>query len=683
MIKIPGDSGWKISHDGDLLGNVNRHKNLDFSKGGYLSLARKPIALFTEHAGVSATGDPDFQDVVAITADSSYYYVLTTDHVFGITSSDTAFSVAEVSASSIPTFSGTSDMVPYIGGIAFTGSTTLNSLAGFNGSNGSGTWTDRSLSLSSSYPHPLCVSGTRRTLLIGNGNIIYQTTAGTWTDDSSNRLTIPDEYIVTSIRWRGGKAYIGTRTLSGNRGALFVWSGSGTVAESMWPVEADWVYSVCEYESSVAVLTSAGQLLRFNGGGFDVLANLPVYYSPYSWTENAGGGTIGKAINRGMWSIGDKIYFTIQGEPRGLFAPGAYEQPGGLWEYNPSVGLHHKAGFVTEPYRILTISTLLSNEFTFSTPHQLQTGDAVYADTVTNIAALTEGYVYYAIRTSSTSIKLANSPADAYAGRNILCSGSISGDKLSVDTMDTVGNITNCVPGAVFGFNKNQPSPFFASEVFFSGSSYDPTHTVISSLMSFGMGRNVGSFQTPKIQASGVKDLLSKLYTFVHELRLDTDKITFKYRTSERFGLPGTTLYGTGGRATWVSDTSFTINTALKDVKSAEVGDEVEITGGAGAGYSAHITEINDNTATWTFTLDEAIPEISANDTSDIYVNNWKKIHTATNADFNNQDDFIETVVGEVSGISASWYQFKFEIQGRNIDINMVQFITSKDKDSN
>lgn len=679
MITLPGQSGWQSRQSSDLAGNIVATKNIDFNEDGYVSLGRKPMAIFTEHTGVSGTGDADFQDVVALVADATYLYAVTTDHVFGGTISETAITWGEVTISGAPTVTAVDDAVLFDGKLVISGTSAVTTLTGFNGTNGSGTWTDKSISLTASYPHPLCVLEHRRELAVALGEVTasnitttniatYATnTSGTYT--IANTLKLPPEYIVTTMRFRGNNLYIGTRTLSGSRAVMFVWNGTGSSAQYAWPVDADWIYAMTEYGSSVAVLTSAGQLLKFNGGGFDILANLPVYYTPYSWSQNAGASAIGKAVNRGIWAIGDTIYFTIQGETRGLFSPGSHKQPGGLWCYDPKVSLYHKAGFVTEPYRSLSISSLASSIFTFATAHGAETGDPVWAASVSNIAALTAGYVYYAIKESTTSIKLARSPADAFAGRSITASGTISGDALAFDTLDAVANTNSCIPGPVYGFNKNQFSPFFAAEVLFCGSAEDPIDATTASLMSLGMGRNVGSFITPKLPASNIKDTFQKIVAGIRGLNLDTDKVVIKYRTSERFGLPPPVINATTGFATWTNATTFTVNTAGKDVRSARVGDEVEFIRGAAAGYSAHITAIDDSTSTWTITLDESIPDIAASDTSDFYVQNWTKLATITNDSRDIPDSFADVPVGA----TGSWIQFKIELRGRDVSIPVLQ----------
>ncbi len=664
---------WKTSTASDILGTLVKTRSLDFNADGYLTLARKPNAMFTEHGGLSATGDVDFQDLVAITSDGTYYYFITPDLAFGLTASETALTWGEVSTGSAPTVRTVDDAVYYNGGIAVTSASALSYLTGFTGANGSGTWNAASDFSFASNPHPMCKAEHRNTLVIGDGNKVYQTDAAAWTDDDTNILTLPAEYTVTSIRWRGNKLYIGTRTLNGTNAMLFVWSGSGTSAESGWQVDADWIYSVVEYGSSVACLTSAGQLLRFNGGGFSSLANLPVYYTPHSWTENAGANVTGKATNRGIWSLGETIYFLIQGEPRGLFSPDAFKQPGGLWCYDPQVGLYHKSGLVTEPYRVLAISTLASSIFTLASAHGLSTGDPVWASSVGNVAALTSGFVYYAIVVSSTAIKLAQSPKDAYDGEFLVCTGTISADTLGVETLDAVANTTSIIPGPVHGLAYKQPSPFFASEILFGGSAQDPTNNTICAANSLGMGRNVGYFITPKIYGAGLEDAFNKITTHIKGLNLDTDKVVIKYRTRERFGCPMTTLYGGAGLASWVNDTSFTIATTLKDVRSAQVGDEVEIVKGAGAGYSAHITAVNDNTSTYTFTIDEAIPLIALSDVSDIYVDNWTKLAVITNA---SKDIHKGYHTQPIEG-SHAWIQFKIELRGRDVSINVIELMNA------
>lgn len=676
--KLPTDNQWNVVHETDLFGDIVRCRNIDLSETGKVRLARKPTAIYTDNAASSTTGDSDFDKPIAIVSDGTYIYVFTSgasDRHFKFDITETGINATKITNTGQPTVTETSDAITFEGEVVVSGGTVLRRLAGHPSA-----WSSTSISdfsLSGTNPNPLCRVEHRRTFVVGDGNVVYQSDAAAFTDDDTNILTLPDEYIVTSIRWRGNKLYIGTRNIGGGNAMLFVWNGSGTSAESGWPVDADWIYSLCEYGNSVAVLTSAGQLLRFNGGGFDPLAEFPVYYTPYSWTEiGAGATTLGKAINRGMFAIGSTIYITIQGEPSGIGGPDAHKQPGGLWIYDPDAGLYHRAGFATEPYKKLDISTLDSSIFTLSAAHGLSTGDPVYAFSVSNIAALVPGRVYYAIVESTTALKLAYTPADAEEGDYITCSGTISGDSLAVDDLAAVGNVHSVEPGAVYGFGKQQGSRMFMTEVLFCGASEDTGGGEIHSMMSLGLGRNVGYFLTPKIYASGATDVFKKIVSSIEGLNVDTDKVVIKYRTKERPGLPSPQALTSTGYATWTDANTFTVDTTAKPIMRAEVGDEVEIMFGAGAGYSAHITAINDATSTWTIDIDESIPEIAASDKSDVQIDNWTKLCAITKDNTTYDQGYIDSALGKTNG----WIQFKVELRGRDVAINRLQIINEIQK---
>lgn len=684
--KLPSQNKWNVSTASDLFGDIVRSRNIDLSEMGKVRLARKACAIFTDNGAVSTTGDADFDKPFAIVGNkesgagtTNYIYVFTSgssDRHFRFTISETAVNTTQITATGAPTIADTSDAISFEGEMVVSGTDHLRRLA----DTGTPAWSSTDItdfSLTSGVPHPLCRFENRRTFIVGNGSSVQQSDVAAFTEDESNLLTLPDEFIVTSMRWRGNRAGIGTRNIGGGNAMFFLWSGSGTSAESGWPVDADWIYSVCEYGNSWAVLTSAGQLLRFNGGGFDVLANFPVYYTPYSWTEaGAGANTLGKAINRSMFAVGDTIYITIQGEPTGIGAPDVYKQPGGLWIFDPEVGLYHRAGFVTEPYRVLAISSLASSEFTFASAHNLSNGDPVYAFSVSNIAALVAGKVYYAIVVSSTSIKLAFSPIDAEEGRFITCSGVISGDSLAAETLDALGNVWSVEPGAVYGFGASQPTRMLGTEILFCGASEDPVGSEIHSMMSLGSGRNVGNFITPRIYAENAMDTFRKIISNIEGLNLDTDKVVIKYRTKERPGVPTPQAVATSGYATWVDTTNFDVDTTAKDVKSAQVGDEVEIMMGAGAGYSAHITAINDATSTYRYTVDETIPEIAASDKSDVQIDNWTKLAVITKDNTTYDQGFIDTALGKSNG----WIQFKVELRGRDVAVNMLRIANGEHK---
>lgn len=664
-MKFPTDGNWSISNKSDLFGHLVRTKNLDFNRAGYLSLARKPTALYTTDSNA------DFGRLVAVSGNGTHYFFITTTNVFSLLPSNTALNFTEITDTSMPDIQVSSDAVFFNGDVQVSGLASGGASAVVHSWDAS-QWNSRVTSLEEDYPVVLCVFENRTELAVGNKNTVktYNTSYS-----NQNTLTLPANYIVTTMRWRSNKLYIGTRDVAGGNGIVFIWNGTGTSAQEGYDSGANWVYSMTEYGSSVVILTSGGQLRKFNGGGFDDLANLPVYYSPHSWLSNTGTSGTGKCLNRGMWTEGTLIYLNINGEVELNNGAHYHTMPSGLWVYDPDHGLYHKGGFVTEKWKDLAINSLASSTFTMASAHGAETGDAVWASSVANIAALAAGQIYYAIKESSTVLKLALSPADALAGRHITCSGTISGDKLAFDDLAQVANTVSCLPGPVYGFAKDRPNLFFASEVFYGGSSQDLDGNTISALMSFGMGRSVGSFVTAKISAEAVIDSFQKLYASLPPLRYPTDSIVIKYRTQERFGLPTPIRYGSNGRATWTSDSAFTVNTTLKDIKSAQVGDELEIVEGAGAGYSGHIIALDDSSNPYAYTIDEDIP-LAVDDLSDIYVDNWKKLAVFTK----DTSDIDKGWLEQALGTHGTWVQFKVELRGRDVAINMLDVISEAHK---
>lgn len=667
MIPIPSKSTreYKTDLSSDLFGNINRTKNIDFNKRGYLKLAKRGTVLY------SSVQDANFDTVQAIAADNNTLYVITVDGAFAATLSDQSspLSFSQLATANAPSFGVESDAVMYQEVLHASGSTTVGSFTGGTG----GSWSEEIGSgLSTAYPHPLCVSEHQNYLAVGNGPTVklYNTSYSLITT-----LTIPSEYVVTWIRWRQSLLYIGTRNVRGGEAKMFIWSGSGTAAQTAYGAQCEWIYSGCEYDGSVAVITSNGQLLRFNGGGFDPIAELPVYHSPYSWTSNASAESLnGRVASRGMAAHGDTLYMNIDGSPdllaNGRERPGPYlvDQPGGLWVYDPKVGLYHKAGYNYERYTNPTL-TFENSQFIAASAHNLTTDDPVYMSAVGSLTGVSAGTTYFAIVDSYLNFRLALSPADAVAGRAITIGGTLGVAVLSLDSRESVGSTFVERAGPIQLMGAVRTNTFYGTELFFAGTTQNASLTDVPVLMALGSGYNVGSFITPKIPSSEIKDTWQKIVSLFSPLRTESDKIIIKYRTEERFGLP--TPYA---QLTWTSTTTFTVDTNTYDFKSVEVGDEIEITGGAAAGYTAHITAIDKSSATYAITIDETLPVANA-EVSSFFVDNWKKLQVYTSSSENNDDGVGKTNFDE--GAQSKWAQLKVELRGFDTTIEGTDVINT------
>ena len=158
--------------------------------------------------------------------------------------------------------------------------------------------------------------------------------------------------------------------------------------------------------------------------------------------------------------------------------------------------------------------------------------------------------------------------------------------------------------------------------------------------------------------SAGDEDVFSSISLKYKEL-IDNDKIIVKYKDVEKQNLPTPMPRWTSRDVTWTDQTTFT---CVLDLENAEVGDEVEIIGGAAAGVISHISAITKSEETYTVTLEDTIDLVTASDTSKVYVDNWKKLETI-NADY--ADNFKQITVNKKS----DWIQFKIELRGVGVTI--------------
>lgn len=664
MITFPNPQNpqWLSAQNGERFGNLTRTKSISLDSQGKIELAKKAIALY------GLADDAGFLPPTMIVTDGTYAYAGTSGgHVFVIDLTSNTFSIVEATGTNQPTSGDDSDMIifnskPHLSGGAKVGY--LNAL-------GQGqTWQNPSpiTDLSTSYPHPLHQRKRAKTMLVGDGSTLRQYDTS-YTRITANELVIPSEYIITCIRTAGLNVYVGTRNIYGADAKMFVWNGVGVGSQAEYGVGADWIYSMCEYESSVALVTSAGQILRFNGGGFDEIENFPVYYTPFSWeSSSATSSLIGKVASRGLTTKGGRLYINMNGavsSPSTVY-PGMYlpNQPSGLWCYDRKVGLYHKAGYNYNSKLVLAPTEVSSSHIIFSTAHQAETGDAtLYVGALTG---LTSGQVYYVIKDSATSIQLALSPTDALAGNAVTFSGTITTDKFNFDRYESMGETSITSPGGICVFGKNYPNAFWGTEILFGGSAIDEAQNAESVIMSLGMGRNRGSFVLPKILSSEIKDTFNDIRAFVEHINLDTDKVVVKYRTKKKSGLP-TPLFFTGS-ATWTTTTTFTVDTTKKDFKAVSIGDEIEVVEGAGAGYTAHITAIENSSSTYTVTIDEEMPVSSGS--FDFVADNWTKLATFTRE---TSDVSSDGIAQQALGVPSKWIEIKVELRGRGVMIEEIQ----------
>lgn len=663
MITIPSqsDKKWSQTNSGDVFGNLFSTRNISFDREGYLSLAPKVRAYYKTPSNAA-----DFDNVVSIVFSPIGDLVITSDEVFEMDLSDTNGSPLTLNADSgVQSATLNGDGIAWNGYIYQTGSTATKY---WNGS----AWTSASISLVSGVPHPMAVFESLNYLAIATDkNIVklYNTTHNLITT-----LTIPAENEIQWLVYKDSNLYIGTRSLVGRNGRMYVWNGSGSAAQKAYDAKGEALMSGCEYANSIAIISSIGQVLLFNGGGFSELGNLPVYYTNYKWTDSAQ-----RVARRGMVADGDILYINIEGQVTSnnqtINLP---TQPSGLWCYDPKVGLYHKAGYSADypTYASVTAVNTATDTVTLGTAVSTQTGEPVmYSQATSIIGGIATNRTYYAIRIDSTHFQFAETYDNAINGIAVDITadpGTYTGILVCPKGND-FGNVYNesLIAGAIALIPESrQFYDFFTNRILFGAwrVADNLVGTTYATLNSFAQGENRGSFVTQKIFSDNIEDNFHKIITKVRNLYSTNDKIVVKYRVVEKQFFPITTdsYQLSSYNITWTSTNTFTVSNSKWSLVS--IGDEVEIIAGSGSGYTAHITDISESAGTYTVTLDEVIPLIAVSDTSSVIVNNWIKGATITSTDTTLHK---QTPVNK----SSKWLQIKCELRGEGTQVEELQIV--------
>ena len=661
---IPADKKWIQTNEGELSGSVFSSRNMDFDKRGYASLAKRATAL-------ALVATPQMNRVTSIdTLDGITYYLMTNDGTNAPYSLTMAGNLASIAAANA------------VGGVKFDGVTWQGlwwisqdtRLANYDGATWqTGITAAATTQLTSGNFHPLCVFENLNKLCVGDGNIVKMYTAVSPFANANvsdyRIITLPTNYQVRWIRWSNNNIYIGTLNTKGGEAMVFVADGSSTSASGGYKVPgSSWAYSGVIWRGVLVVMSSQGQLLRFNGAGFDELAHLPVYDTTFDWANGNGTPTSGdgKVSQRGMCVEGDNILINLDGAldaGTGDYTFQLPNQPSGLWVYDPNVGLYHKAGASNCVSYSRTFSSVdtATDIITASSSFTALTGTKVFlsATTVTGLAA---SQFYYLIRVSSTTFKLATSYDNATAGTAINLTAGSTGTIYFHDD-DNFGEAYNAgyVPGAVLVISSIETTGsalrgYTSSQVLFgAGEIYSNVNTAQSTVQTLTEGFNVGHFVTPKIHAQSIKEAWQKVAVKYDNVFQGCDNVSINFKTKNKENFP---IVATG--IIWIDGVSFSTTT---DVSAVSVDDEIEIVGGRGSGYSAHIIAKQSGDSATIITIDETIPNVTAGDISSaVYFHNWSKIHTTSTADL---DSVVEKAILKKNNNNvAKWVQFKIELRG-------------------
>lgn len=665
MIKVPQDTRFFISNGSDLTPNIHYTKNISLDEEGYIKLSPP----FPRLIATSETADFErLMDITSIgSASAQTYKALTDGNIYTIDLDDLSVTLdagAPTGNANESRFTGWKGGDWYINTNSDIYS--LQTTAG----------TVWDIENTDSIDHAEIFVNRNTLVGVGSGGSTVQQYTESDMDgttptgnNSGTTLTLPSNFEITGLAYSNYRIGVATRNSTGGSAYFFTWDGTTTQANQGIPVYAQAIIDVVAYKNSWVVLTSLGELLYFNGGGFDTLGALPCFYFDANWIVS---GTV--SHGRTMQTDGDIIYFNLgsllesspddSGILRGFYS--------GAWCYDPRFGIYHRYGISNSK---LTTGSISATSGTFtSTAHLLLTGDVVLD---------ANGLAYYAIYVTDNTFKLADTYALAVAGTASSDFGT-SSYTLSWIKREDWAQLTanNTQFGACrrfengIGLDNDGVLPFFIG---LSIATKAMATDAITSVMAPSF-ENIGSVVYSKVKSQSIEDMWQSILIKYRPIS-EGDKIVLKYKIRDYYkqiaiGEAGdiSADASTANYITWVDSTSFT---TTKDLTGVLVGHEVEFMSGAGAGSTAHITSITDNSGTWTVVVDEAIRGASSGNKSTCIFDSFVKGQVIT-ADNQEPSGITKQIVGEKS----KWIQVKVELRGRDIAIEEMQVINETHKPS-
>ena len=682
MIKLPAraDGQWTVRQNSDKLPDLSVTRNLTFDREGYLRLSKPTAGLY------SSDDDADFGIVLGMASGAfeGQWMVCTNEKQFQLDMYNSGnygtISVAEDTNLNTPdnTSSGTylADVTFYNGYTTYSNPADKKLYTHETRSAISNDWTvrDTSASLETNSLH-INPFNNRVTLAVGNNRQVDQFNTAY---SAGTQLQIPVGYVVTGLVYNNGFLGITTAHTTGSeRSFFFVWDGAGTSANYSVEVPASSCFSPAPYLGSFIFVDGNGQLQYWTPTGLQVLASLPSYFGNASLL-NAGLGSNPRAsVNHSIKTDGEIIHLNIRSEFSQTDEKGAIfteKQAGGIWTYDPAVGLYHRHSPVGVKITSETIATTAVDTATdvITVTTAPDTGTPIrYSDgTGTAIAGLTNRQVYYCIKVTGTTIKLAETYTNALAGTAIDLTGTGNANQsLQFYPKASFGSsfVQEKKQGAIhLESKKDSANDLYYSGIFFGSTASINSNTEYEILnMVLQDTENRGYFVTTKLMSTQLQDHWQKLHIKCSPLVTDLDKIIIKYRTDDN--KPLTYLrQSSDGVITWSDENTFT--TTDPQWSAVQAGDEVEIIQGTGSGYLAHVTSISESSGTYTVNIDEDIKNLTASETGRAVASRWKKANTFTKDSLPNDWGYFEVVLG----LQSKSIQFKIELRGEDVEIEEI-----------
>ncbi len=396
-----------------MFGNIYISKNITCDSLGYIRLSYSPRLSY------STTQDANFDNPAVILWTQGYeYFVATWDDAFSVDERILSTPPTQIVTAGVPTTDLETDATWFNGLMVVSQDTDVDYY-----NPGAGTWTDTNISLTADGQHAVVNFISLGSLAIANVNTVGLYSAPiTATPTLRTTLTINSDFEITGMCYFNQNLYIATQNIYNQHAFLFIWNGTGTAAQAAYEVDSNIIFSVCSHDNAVYLTTGNGALLRFNGGGFDQVGAFPIFYTDQALTDVS---NISMYKNT-LKSNGNLLFIAFTNENNDNDR--LLSMPDGVWCYDKNVGLYHRYSYsnslVTKEDILTTSVNTTTNEITVASAPVTGTEFIYRARGGTALAPLTDETKYFVIRVNSTTIKIAETYANAMAGTAIDLTGT-------------------------------------------------------------------------------------------------------------------------------------------------------------------------------------------------------------------------------------------------------------------
>ena len=671
MIKLPQNNQWTQPNTSYKMGSLWYTKNIDLSEAGIIKMSPRMVNIFDDSADTTNIADTDFSTPVAFGRyEEGTFRIATRDEPFDLAMSGTSKTIAEDTSSNNPNLVNTSHGCWWQNRWYASTDTAVSY-------NSSGTWTANAITgLTSGKRHYMAVFKNKKSLAVSDGNTVklYDTS-----HSNTITLTIPSDYEIIGLAYNNYRLGIITRLGDDTSGQnaesfFFVWDGATTEASTGISIGSYSALGVTAYKSSFALVSSEGQLLYFNGGGFDELASFPFYSQTVRIEDFANFQAYGDI----MLVDGDNIYLNVSFDFDSAGVKGeSYIQnnPAGIWCYDPKVGLYHKWSLSNSKAYFHSIAqadiNTTTNIITTSQPIPA-TGNPVILTNTSSIGGVTSRKQYYIIKLSSTTFALAETKALAEVGVKVDITSADTTNYFWLYDIIDYGVSYSSTTGAVGlwgGTRATYTDVIAGANIYHTDNTSQ--HTLCTAVPFIG---GVSYFVTPKLFTNSATEGIESVF-FKHRPLKQGDSIIVKVKNRDYLGIPVSTPTSDSRIATWTGANAFSTSADLSEAKTRfDAGDnfELEITSGVGAGQLVTITDISGSAGAYTVTVADTVVGASNGLKSNFVIDNWTVCSTV-DADTQSIDGVFEVAVG----VNSRAPQLKIELRGVGTAIEDM-FINNK-----